>query len=92
MIIKIAEYKVKKDALEKVLKAIRVFVNKIHKHEPKTFYEAYRRSDLEFTHLMKFPNTQAEEKHASSPYTEKFVNILYPNCETEPVFTDLMNP
>lgn len=42
MIVKIAEYKVKKETLAEVLKAIKVFVNEIHKHEPETIYEVYR--------------------------------------------------
>lgn len=89
MIIKLAEYTIKMDALEKVLTAIEKFVAEIHKNEPNTFYEAFRRDSCEFVHLMKFPDSDDEKKHASASYTIEFVSILYPNCLKEPVFTDL---
>lgn len=90
MIIKIAEYKVKKEELQTVLPAIRDFVISVRDQEPDTHYEAYRRGDtLEFIHLMKFPDEQAEKKHASADYTEAFTSILYPRCEIKPAFTDL---
>ena len=90
MIVKIAEYKIKKETQEEILNAIRTFVQAVHKNEPRTFYEAYQKgSSLEFIHLMKFPDIAAEEKHANATYTNDFVKILYPNCEREPIFTDL---
>lgn len=90
MIIKLAEYKVKKKALNIVLKAISDFVRSVHKHESDTFYEAFRRGDtLEFFHLMKFKDHKAEEIHGSASYTSRFVKMLYPNCQKEPTFTDL---
>lgn len=91
MIIKIAEYKVKIDAINDVMKAVEVFMRAIKEHERNTFYEAFRKGDsLEFIHLMKFPNEASEKQHASASYTNEFVKVLYPNCEKEPVFTNLI--
>ncbi len=90
MIIKIAEYQIKPDELEIVLEAIKEFVANIQSHELNTFYEAFRRGEsYEFVHLMKFETPEAEEHHQSAEYTQKFVDILYPRCEKQPVFTDL---
>lgn len=90
MISKIAEYKVKAECITEVLHAIRVFVQTVHFQEPNTFYEAYRKgASLEFVHIMKFPNHTDENTHAHAPYTNEFVKVLYPNCEKQPIFTDL---
>lgn len=90
MISKIAQYKVKENELETVLGAIRLFVANIAQHEPNTFYEAFQLADrLSFTHIMEFADQRAEEAHSNAPYTQVFVNILYPRCESAPMFTDL---
>jgi quinol monooxygenase YgiN len=90
MIIKIAEYTIKPMALNEVLKAIERFVNEIHANEPNIVYEAYRKGEsFDFIHLMKFPDKEAEKNHARADYTKAFVKILYPNCQKEPIFTDL---
>jgi quinol monooxygenase YgiN len=90
MIIKIVEYTIKEKALAEVLAAIEVFVRAVREHESGGFYEAYRKGEtLEFVHLMKFPDSKAEETHMNAVYTNVFVKVLYPNCEKEPVFIDL---
>lgn len=90
MIVKIAEYTIQEAALDNVLIAIAEFVKEIHAHEPETFYEAYRRQDtLEFIHLMKFPDSNSERAHQQASYTKRFVDILYPVCTKQPMFTDL---
>jgi quinol monooxygenase YgiN len=72
------------------VKAIEMFVRAVRENEPDTFYEAFRKeSSLEFVHIMKFPNEEAEKQHTSAPYASEFVEILYPNCEEQPVFTNL---
>lgn len=90
MIIKLAKYTIKPEALDIVLSAIDMFVKAIRDNEPETFYEAYRKNDtMEFVHLMKFADEVAEKKHSSASYTKDFVSILYPNCVMEPEFIDL---
>lgn len=90
MIIKIAEYRIKKKELNIVLEAIKEFVESVRMNEKGTFYEAFRKDNsFDFIHLMKFIDKNADKKHASAGYTKKFTNILYPRCQKEPVFTDL---
>lgn len=90
MIRKITTYKVKSDKLEEVEQAIAEFVASIRENEPRTSYAAYR-TDEENTyfHIMEFPDAQAEAYHQKAPHTMKFVEVLYPNCEVQPHFTEL---
>ena len=85
------KYTVKEHKLEDVTKAVRRFVAAVKELEPETlFYEAFQQSNAcAFTHFMCFMDRKAEDKHASSPHAEKFVNALYPACEKEPEFIDL---
>ncbi|MBI4836775.1 MAG: hypothetical protein HY817_05985 [Candidatus Abawacabacteria bacterium] len=89
MIVKIARYSIREDTHSTVSAAIREFVQLIKQYEPDTYYEAFSLLDsLDFIHVMKFPNAQAEQKHRFADYTQKFVAILYPLCAQLPVFTD----
>ena len=38
---------------------------------------------------MSFPDGGAERTHQTADYTQRFVDVLYPNCEVRPHFTDL---
>lgn len=90
MMRKIAEYKVKPDKVGEAEGAIQEFVAAISAEEPDTFYTAYQKDDgVSFIHFMAFRDAEAEKKHQKAPYTSKFVEILYPNCEEQPRFTDL---
>ena len=90
MISKIARYKVQKEKLEGVKKAVMEFVEAIAKNELQTLYEAYQSDDdVSFVHFMSFPDGSAEKNHQTAAHTMKFVEALYPNCEESPVFTDL---
>lgn len=90
MISKIAEYKVRGDDIETVVAAIKKFTAAVEENEPDTQYSAYRREESdEFIHFMTFPDEAAEKDHAKSHYTEQFVNVLYPRCTDQPVFTDI---
>ena len=84
------EYKVKKDKVNEVKKAIKDFVNEIKKNEPGTLiYEAFQVNQTKFVHFMKFKDKESEEIHRESSYCKRFVNALYPHCEIEPIFTNL---
>jgi quinol monooxygenase YgiN len=87
---KITKYKVKADKVGEVEQAIAEFVASIRENEPRTAYAAYR-TDEENTyfHSMEFPDAQAEAYHQKAPHTMKFVEVLYPNCEVQPHFTEL---
>ena len=85
------EYKVKSEYVAEVKRAIAEFVAAVHEKESGTKrYEAYVHPDgVSFTHLMAFENKTAEELHRNTPHVKKFVSVLYPVCEHEPVFTRL---
>lgn len=91
MIIKIAEFKVKREKLHICLTAISKFVGNVHEKESDTLaYDAYQKEDgISFIHFMNFKDEKAEAHHRKTAYVKRFVEILYPNCEIPPVFTDL---
>lgn len=84
-------YRVKKNKVEVVKKAIREFVDAIRKKEAGTLvYEAFQEPDgASFVHFMTFRDARAEASHRKAEHTLKFVGVLYPNCEQDPVFTEL---
>jgi quinol monooxygenase YgiN len=90
MIRKMATYRVKKESLVAVIRAVREFVQAVQEQEPETVYTAYRAGGgTDFVHFMAFVDEEAEQLHRAAPYTKKFTDLLYPACETEPVFTEL---
>lgn len=93
MIYKIAEFKIKKARLGECLKAIKEFVKAVKAKEPHAFiYDAYQKPDkVSFIHFMCFKDQAAEAHHQATPHVKKFVSVLYPNCEVEPIFTNLKN-
>ncbi|MBI4520121.1 MAG: hypothetical protein HY701_04750 [Gemmatimonadetes bacterium] len=90
MICKTAEYKVRAGELGPVTAAIAEFLDAIQRHEPATLYEAFQRPDgVSFVHFMVFPDQASEQRHRGAPYTQRFVEALYPRCGSPPVFTDV---
>ncbi len=91
MIYKTARYRVKKEELEFVKKAISEFVDEVKKNEPDTLsYDAYMEDDdLSFLHFMSFKDREAEEYHRATPHVKEFVKKLYPTCDIEPYFTEI---
>lgn len=86
-----ARYKVKKEKVEEVKRAIKEFVDGIRRNEPDTlFYDAFQEEDdVSFVHFMCFKDGKAQEFHRSTPHVKKFVDVLYPDCEEKPTFTEL---
>ena len=84
-------YRVKREKLKEVRKAVAEFVGCVKESEPGAlFYEAYQgRGDVAFFHIMTFEDEAAEESHRRTPHMEAFVQKLYPNCEEEPGFVNL---
>ena len=88
--IRLARYAISEKSREEAERAIREFVAAIRENEPATEYRAYREAGSnQYLHVMVFPDQASEQKHRESPWTEKFVETLYPLCEIEPVFTDV---
>lgn len=83
-------YRVKKGKAEEVKKAIEQFVFDVKRHDWGTVsYEAFQEDELTFVHLMSFRDEKSERLHHEADHTNRFVDMLYPNCEKEPVFTEL---
>lgn len=90
MIRLIAEYRIREETENEVLKAIREFVAAVHREEPDTEYRAFRLGDSrDFLHIMAFVDEAAQKRHQTADYTKKFVEVLYPNCEEKPEFTPI---
>lgn len=90
MIRKIAQFRIKEGLEEETHQVIGTFVEAIVANEPKTDYVSYQLGDSrDFIHYMAFPDEEAENFHRNAPYTLKFVEALYPNCEVLPTFTVL---
>lgn len=90
MIRKIARYVVKEGEIDNVKLAIGEFVAAIKSNEADTLYHAYQADDdVTFVHVMTFADEDAEEQHSTAPYTNSFVDAIYPRCEETPVFSDL---
>ncbi|MDP3964085.1 MAG: antibiotic biosynthesis monooxygenase [bacterium] len=92
MIAKIAEFTVKAEALEHCLEIIEDFIQHVRVKEPGTlFYRSYQMPDrVSFLHVMEFEDKTAAEHHRSTPHVKAFVKELYPLCEEEPEFTDII--
>ncbi len=90
MIRKMVRYKVQPGKLDLVKEAIAAFVEAIAARELETRYEAFEtEEDRVFVHVMAFADEAGEAFHQSAPHTLAFVEVLYPNCEEAPVFTNL---
>lgn len=85
-------YKVKKDRLEEVKKAISEFVGAVKNNEPNTVFYAsfhYKKDPLSFIHFICFENEEAKHFHESMEYTKKFFQLLKTCCQTENFLTEL---
>jgi quinol monooxygenase YgiN len=87
----VARFAIKDGNLEEALHIIREFVLQVEEHETRTLlYKVFKEKDsLRFEHLMTFVDEDAQKAHSGSEYCKKFVSLLYPLCESEPVFTEL---
>jgi len=91
MIARTVEFIVKKNKLGKVKDAIDHFVRTVHVSEPGTriYVSLQEKENInKFLHVMIFESDGAAQKHQGAGYTQKFIEILYPNCQSEPVFRD----
>lgn len=76
-----ARYRVRDDAVEATLEAIRTFVAAVKDREPGTrMYVAWQERDdpTAFVHTMTFDDEAAEEVHSSSEWVRAFTDAVYP--------------
>ena len=91
MMMKIARYEVRREAVPQALAAVKEFVDQVKRKEGGTArYEAYQSTDgTHFTHIMAFRVASAEQYHQKTAWSKKFVETLYPLCVTPPQFVDV---
>ena len=85
-------YKLKNDKIEEAKEAVVEFVDAVKVNEPGTFiYQVFQDNadPLIFLHFMIFEDEYAQTIHRKSSYVKKFVDLIYPLCAEEPVFTGL---
>jgi len=88
---KIAMYKAKREKLPEVLAVIGELVTATKTNDPGTLrYEAYQEADeVSFVHFMCFVDQAADNTHRTAAHTKKFIRVIYPLCDEEPIFFDL---
>ena len=85
-------YKVKEDKADEAKEAIFDFVDAVKTNEPATLvYQVFQDNteSLILFHFMVFEDEYAQTLHRKSSYVKKFVDLIYPLCAEEPVFTVL---
>ena len=88
----IVRYKVKPDKLDEAKEAVVEFVDAVKANEPATLvYQVFQDNtdSLILFHFMIFEDEYAQTVHRKSSYVKKFVDLIYPLCAEEPVFTGL---
>ena len=84
-----AKYTVKPQTVKAVKRAIAEFVAEVRKHEPRTFYVAFREEGQHsFVHWMWFENEAAERRHAQARYTQRFAHKLMPTFVGKASFSE----
>lgn len=92
MIVKLARYEVRKEALAQALPAIRAYVDEVGRKEGGTArYEAYqdRNEPTRFTHLMAFRTPSAEDYHRKTAWHKRWMETLAPLCSKPPTYEDI---
>ena len=87
----LARYKVRPEALDRCLAAIREFVAYVRANEPGTLrYEVWQERDhpTRFVHRFVFRNSEADRIHSESAAVKKFADVLYPECLAPVEFID----
>jgi quinol monooxygenase YgiN len=86
------EYRVKANKLTKMMQVIQEFINAAQADDHVSLYRGYqyKTDPARFVHLMEFTSQENEQAHSNSNYTKKFVEVLYPNCEVQPKFEELI--
>lgn len=92
MIIKLARYQVKREAIPQALELVRAFVDEVVRKEGGTAkYEAYQHKEdpTRFTHYMVFRTPSAEQYHQKTAWSRAFFEKLSPLCVAPPVFEEI---
>lgn len=85
------QFRVRADQEINARSVIGDFLIAIREEESETrLYESFVAQDgRSFVHVIEFQNPAAQEAHRNAAHTKRFVEALYPLCESEPVFTQL---
>ena len=92
MIIKLARYQVRHDAVPQALELVKTFVDEVTRKEGGTAkYEAYQHKaePTRFTHFMAFRTPSAEQYHQKTAWSKAFVEKLHPLCVEPPAFEEI---
>ncbi|HEY3359982.1 MAG TPA: antibiotic biosynthesis monooxygenase [Polyangia bacterium] len=85
MIRMMVELRVKAGEVEAVETALRAYVGAVHKHEPLTELQAFRRgAEPVYVQVMGFPDEETAQRHRRCSYTRRFMEEVMPRCETDP--------
>lgn len=93
MIIKLARYQVKKEAVAQAAALTKAFVDEVVRKEGGTAkYEAFQAKDdpTRFTHVMSFRTPSAEQYHQKTAWAKAFLEKLAPLCASPPVSEELV--
>ncbi|HET6405897.1 MAG TPA: antibiotic biosynthesis monooxygenase [Candidatus Thermoplasmatota archaeon] len=92
MIVKLARYQVRKDALPQTLQLVHAFVDEVTRKEGGTArYEAFQAKDdpTRFTHYMTFRTPAADQYHQKTAWAKRFFEALAPLCVAAPSVEEL---
>jgi quinol monooxygenase YgiN len=88
MITRIAQFRVRREAVADCLEAIREFVMAVRSEPGTLLYESFRLPDgVTFQHAMRFRDEEAEEQHQRTEHQRRFAQALESSCEAPPSFT-----
>lgn len=79
MIVKLARFEVRREAIPQALEAIRAYVDEVKRKEGGTArYESYQHADAptRFTHLMTFRTPSAEDYHRKTAWAKRFAETM----------------
>jgi quinol monooxygenase YgiN len=86
-------YRVREEAIDEAREAIVEFVAAVREVEARTIsYHAYQFPDdpTRFAHTMTFEDEEGRSIHVDTPHVRRFVDRLYPLCEEQPAFEDIV--
>ena len=89
---RLVHYRVKKEAIAKVIEATNAFVDEVGRKEGGTAsYQALQQEDdaTRFVHWMAFRVPSAAKYHEGTAWRKRFVELVTPLCEEPPRVVDL---
>lgn len=93
MIVKLARFEVRKDAVDAAVAAIKTFVDEVTRKEGGTAsYKSFQEKadPTRFTHHMAFRTPSAESYHQGTPWAKAFTAKLHPLCVEPPTLVEVV--